>query len=167
MDEDPQLTQVIPAGARRFFVGVLVTAALAGFIYFMISGICDVLNASMSTPPSYSDFKMFLGTALTGLVGAVFALAFGVPVPRQGRGLVRRMRIRCARVGVFAPPWHSWNWDDIIGILYVAAYITAGIAAIVVRFTHDAEASVLIKDVTAAFIGTSLAMVSAFFGLTD
>jgi hypothetical protein len=121
-----------------------VGALLLGFVVVVVREI--VVTFGGAPPVTDESYELF-AVSLTGLAGGVFAVGLGA-APRA-RGGTRPDRVRSA-----------------VGLAYVVTYGLAGGLALVVCLVRLGASTGLLRGLAAAFLGTSVAAATAFFGVT-
>ena len=130
----------------RLALASVVGALLLGFVVVVVREVGATLGA---WPGGAGDSYELFAVSLTGMVGAVFAVALGAANtidPRRRTG-ARLERLR----GWFAQA-------------YVLTYAIAGAVALVVCLVRLGESTSLLRSLAATFLGTGVAAASAFFG---
>lgn len=124
----------------------VVGALLLGFVVVVVRESGATLGA---WPGGAGDSYELFAVSLTGMVGAVFAVALGAAntiAPRRGtRARLERLR--------------GWFVQA-----YVLTYAIAGAVALVVCLVRLGESTSLLRSLAATFLGTGIAAASAFFG---
>ena len=134
-------------GAHVLALASVVGALLVGFVVIVVREVGATVGAWDGG--SGDPYELF-AVSLTGLVGAVFAVALGAShrPPPGGR---RTLSVE-----------HLQSW---FGRVYVLAYSLAGGTALVVCLVRLSASTPLLRSLAATFLGTSVAAASAFFGL--
>jgi hypothetical protein len=135
---------LLPATAQTMTLVIVVGALLVGFVVVVVREVVVTLGAAQ--PVSDESYELF-AVSLTGLAGGVFAVGLGT-APR-GRAARRSERVRSA-----------------VGLAYVVTYGLAGGLALVVCLLRLGASTALLRGLAAAFLGTSVAAATAFFGVT-
>ena len=132
-----------PDGQDVALAAVLATL-LAGFVLVVVREIGATLGI---VDGGRGDSYQLFAVSLTGLVGAVFALAMG--------GSRRTAAANAAD-------------DDqrrrFFSTAYVLTYVTAGAIALLVCLVRLGSSTVILRSLAAAFLGTAIAVASAYFG---
>lgn len=135
-----------PGGTAVLALAGVVGALLLGFVVVVVREIGATVRA---WPGGTGDSYELFAVSLTGMVGAVFAVALGAASTIAPR---RRARARLERLrGWFAQ-------------VYVLTYAIAGAVALVVCLVRLGESTSLLRSLAATFLGTGVAAASAFFG---
>lgn len=106
-----------------------------------------VVTFGAAAPVTDESYELF-AVSLTGLAGGVFAVGLGT-APR-GRAAARTDRVRST-----------------VGLAYVVTYGLAGGLALVVCLVRLGASTGLLRGLAAAFLGTSVAAATAFFGVAS
>jgi MFS family permease len=143
-------TNTRPRSARRqapeaqgLALGAVLATLLAGFVLVVAREIGATLGV---VDGGRGDSYQLFAVSLTGLVGAVFALAMGAP-----RSMSASVADRDPRRRFFASA-------------YVLTYVTAGAVALLVCLVRLGSSTVILRSLAAAFLGTAVAVASAYFG---
>jgi len=135
--------------AQVLALASVVGALLVGFVVVVVREVGATLG--VWSGGSGDPYELF-AVSLTGLVGAVFAVALGASrqwdPPGRGAAAVERLQRWFARV-------------------YVVTYAVAGGVALVVCLVVLGASTSLLRSLAATFLGTSVAAASAFFGLHE
>jgi hypothetical protein len=123
---------------------IVVGALLAGFVVVVVREVLVTFGGA--EPVDDESYELF-AVSLTGLAGGVFAVGLGT-APRR-RGTTRPDRVRST-----------------VGLAYVVTYGLAGGIALVVCLVRLGASTGLLRGLAAAFLGTSVAAATAFFGVT-
>ncbi len=134
-------------GAHVLALASVVGALLLGFVVIVVREVGATIGAWAGG--SGDQYELF-AVSLTGLVGAVFAVALGAS--HRSAATDRRA----------AAVEHLRSW---FGRVYVLTYSLAGGTALVVCLVRLAASTPLLRSLAATFLGTSVAAASAFFGL--
>jgi len=135
------------AGAHVLALASVVGALLVGFAVIVVREVGATIGAWDGG--SGDPYELF-AVSLTGLVGAVFAVALGAS-HRSSPSDRRAVAVE-----------HLQSW---FGRVYVLTYSLAGGTALVVCLVRLAASTPLLRSLAATFLGTSVAAASAFFGL--
>jgi hypothetical protein len=125
-------------------LAIVVGALLAGFVVVVVREV--IVTFGGAAPVTDESYELF-AVSLTGLAGGVFAVGLGT-APRA-RGGTRPDRVRST-----------------VGLAYVVTYGLAGGIALVVCLVRLGASTGLLRGLAAAFLGTSVAAATAFFGVT-
>lgn len=141
-----QRVRTTVGGAPIVALAGVVGTLLLGFVVVVVREVGATLGAWLGgTGDPYELFAV----SLTGMVGAVFAVALGasqaIAPGRRGRAALGRL--------------HSWFRQ-----IYVLTYAIAGAVALVVCLVRLGESTSLLRSLAATFLGTAIAAASAFFG---
>jgi hypothetical protein len=136
---------LLAARAHALTLVLVVGALLLGFVVVVVREV--VVTLGVASAVSDESYELF-AVSLTGLAGGVFAVGLGT-APRA-RDAARSNRLRGA-----------------VGTAYVVAYGSAGALALVVCLVRLGDSTPLLRGLAAAFLGTSVAAATAFFGVTD
>lgn len=117
---------------------------LAGFVLVVAREIGATLDL---VDGGRGDSYQLFAVSLTGLVGAVFALGLGAG--------------RAARRTPKPDPLRRF-----FASAYVLTYVVAGGIALLVCLVRLGSSTVVLRSLAAAFLGTAVAVVSAYFGTT-
>ena len=129
--------------AHTLVLALVVGALLVGFVVVVVREVAVTLGAA--TAVNDESYELF-AVSLTGLAGGVFAVGLGT-APRRHDG-ARADRVRSA-----------------VSLAYVIAYGAAGALALVVCLVRLGNSTALLRGLAAAFLGTSVAAATAFFGV--
>jgi len=124
-------------------LGAVLATLLGGFVLVVAREIGATL--AIVDGGRGDSYEMF-AVSLTGLVGAVFALALGAS--RTTRTVVA-------------------DHDPLrrfFASAYVLTYVTAGAVALLVCLVRLGSSTVILRSLAAAFLGTAVAVTSAYFG---
>ena len=122
---------------------IVVGALLLGFVVVVVREV--VVTFGGAAPVTDESYELF-AVSLTGLAGGVFAVGLGT-APRA-RPMARADRVRST-----------------VGLAYVVTYGLAGGLALVVCLVRLGASTGLLRGLAAAFLGTSVAAATAFFGV--
>jgi hypothetical protein len=134
---------LLAATAQTTTLVIVVGALLVGFVVVVVREV--VVTFGAAAPVTDESYELF-AVSLTGLAGGVFAVGLG-NAPR-GRRTSRPDRIRST-----------------VGLAYVVTYGLAGGVALVVCLVRLGASTGLLRGLAAAFLGTSVAAATAFFGV--
>jgi hypothetical protein len=95
-----------------------------------------------------NDSYQLFAVSLTGLAGGVFVVGMRPSAPSRKTAPDARFR-------------------SIISAAYVLVYVAAGGTALVVCLWRLGDSTPLLRSLAAAFLGASVAAVSAFFGIDE
>lgn len=102
----------------------------------------------------------YLFNTLSGLVGGIFALAFGLPSPSSSEGLDRTAK----KIHSLSNMMTSDEKSEKLGYFYALSYIIIGIAAIVIWIVKSDEAVCNhIVTISQVFLGMMVAIVTGYF----
>lgn len=124
-------------------LGAVLGTLLVGFVVVVAREIGATLDL---VDGGRGDSYQLFAVSLTGLVGAVFALALGVS-RRAGASDIADEPLQ----RVFATA-------------YVLTYVVAGGAALLVCLVELGSSTTILRSLAAAFLGTAVAVASAYFG---
>jgi hypothetical protein len=124
-------------------LGAVLTTLLGGFVLVVGREIGATLGV---VDGGHGDSYQLFAVSLTGLVGAVFALAMGA-AHRRRAGDVRHDTL------------HRF-----FATAYVLTYVAAGAIALLVCLVRLGSSTVILRSLGAAFLGTAVAVASAYFG---
>ena len=124
-------------------LGAVLGTLLIGFVLVVGREIGATLG--VVTGGRGDSYQLF-AVSLTGLVGAVFALAMGA---------ARRRR---------AGDGHRDALHRFFAAAYVLTYVAAGAIALLVCLVRLGSSTVILRSLAAAFLGTAVAVASAYFG---
>ena len=143
-------TSTRPKSARRqapeaqgLALGAVLATLLAGFVLVVAREIGATLEI---VDGGRGDSYELFAVSLTGLVGAVFALALGA-----SRSTTTAVADRDPLRRFFANA-------------YVLTYVTAGAVGLLVCLIRLGSSTVILRSLAAAFLGTAVAVASAYFG---
>lgn len=129
-------------GGQGLALGSVLATLLIGFVVVVAREIGATLGfAGGGRGDSYQLFAV----SLTGLVGAVFALAMSAsrrPPATSGRDSLRQFFVSA----------------------YAIAYVAAGGIALLVCLVRLGSSTVVLRSLAAAFLGTGVAVASSYFG---
>jgi hypothetical protein len=135
---------LLTTGTRTVTISIVVGALLVGFVIVVAREI--LVTFGLGRPVHGDSYELF-AVSLTGLAGGVFAVGLGTA--RAAPGAERRARLR-----------------SLVALAYVATYGAAGALALVVCLVRLGDSTSLLRSLAAAFLGTSIAAATAFFGVT-
>ena len=125
-------------------LGAVLGTLLVGFVVVVAREIGATLDL---VDGGRGDSYQLFAVSLTGLVGAVFALGMGA-----GRAPRRTPRPDPLR--------------RFFASAYVLTYVVAGAVALLVCLVRLGSSTVTLRSLAAAFLGTAVAVTSAYFGTT-
>jgi hypothetical protein len=134
--------------AQVLALASVVGALLVGFVVVVVREVGATVGAWAG---GRGDPYELFAVSLTGLVGAVFAVALGAS---------RRLERSSRAVAVERLQRRFGQW-------YVVTYALAGGTALVVCLVRLGASTSLLRSLAATFLGTSVAAASSFFGLHD
>lgn len=138
-----------PASASRHLaLAVTGGALLVGFAVVVVR---EILATFDVTEPVHDDSYELFAVSLTGLAGGAFAA--GV---RNDR---RRRRRPSSRT--------DDRWRRILVTAFVAGYVLSGSVALLVCLVRLGSSTSVLRGLAAAFLGTSVATLTAFLELPD
>ncbi|MCJ7671575.1 MAG: hypothetical protein MUP67_05955 [Acidimicrobiia bacterium] len=137
-------THRAPEGQAVALAAVLATL-LAGFVLVVGREIGATLGI---VDGGRGDSYQLFAVSLTGLVGAVFALAMGASRRTSSTATGDDPRRR------------------LFSTAYVLTYVMAGAIALLVCLVRLGSSTVILRSLAAAFLGTAVAVASAYFGTT-
>ena len=140
----PTPRPLLAATAQTMTLIIVVGALLVGFVVVVVREV--VVTFGGATPVTDESYELF-AVSLTGLAGGVFAV--GLSNAPRVRGASRPDRVRST-----------------VGLAYVVTYGLAGGVALVVCLVRLGASTGLLRGLAAAFLGTSVAAATAFFGVT-
>ena len=94
-----------------------------------------------------NDSYQLFAVSLTGLAGGVFVVGMRPPTPSRTTPDAR--------------------FRSVVGAAYVLVYVAAGGTALVVCLWRLGDSTPLLRSLAAAFLGASVAAVSAFFNIDE
>jgi hypothetical protein len=130
--------------SQTLALGAVLATLLLGFVLVVAREIGATLDL---VDGGRGDSYQLFAVSLTGLVGAVFALGLGA-----GRSTHR--------------PTKPDPLRRFFASAYVLTYVVAGAIALVVCLVRLGSSTVVLRSLAAAFLGTAVAVVSAYFGTT-
>ena len=140
------------SATRHLALAVIGGALLVGFAVVVVRETLATFGAvSPVTDESYELFAV----SLTGLAGGAFAA--GVRADQQ------RRESNPSR----ATPTPDERWRGIIVAAFVAGYVVAGSVALIVCLVRLGASTAVLRGLAAAFLGTSVASLTAFLDLPD
>lgn len=155
---------------------VVVIIALIGYIAVSVYAFYEAFQSAGEEKFAFNTAIAYLASGLTGLVGGIVAVAFGVEhdtPPNDGAKNFRdkkpesRMSIKTKSLGSFSSTTKSddngKSGKEKIGMFYAIAYILIGVAAIVIWVMLDAETSQSVKNMATTFVGLLIPIVVAYF----
>ena len=125
-------------------LAVVLGTLLVGFVLVAAREIGATLGI---VEGGHGDSYQLFAVSLTGLVGAVFALAMGAS------------RRTAAATATDDDPRRRF-----FSTAYVLTYVTAGAIALLVCLVRLGSSTVILRSLAAAFLGTAIAVASAYFG---
>ncbi|MCJ7436717.1 MAG: hypothetical protein MUP97_03005 [Acidimicrobiia bacterium] len=129
--------------AQGLALGAVLATLLGGFVLVVAREIGATLGI---VDGGRGDSYELFAVSLTGLVGAVFALALGA-----SRGTTTAVADRDPLRRFFANA-------------YVLTYVTAGAVGLLVCLIRLGSSTVILRSLAAAFLGSAVAVASAYFG---
>lgn len=129
--------------AQGLALGAVLATLLVGFVLVVAREIGATLGV---VDGGRGDSYQLFAVSLTGLVGAVFALAMGA-----SRSMSEAVADRDPLRRFFASA-------------YVLTYVVAGATALLVCLVRLGSSTVILRSLAAAFLGTAVAVASAYFG---
>ena len=129
--------------AQGLALGAVLATLLCGFVLVVAREIGATLGI---VDGGRGDSYELFAVSLTGLVGAVFALALGA-----------------SRSTTTAVADHD-PLRRFFANAYVLTYVTAGAVGLVVCLIRLGSSTVILRSLAAAFLGTAVAVASAYFG---
>lgn len=155
---------VVPEGARRAVVAILLLLTVAAHIWFTLRIVGDTLDAADGRAPIYDAYFSYWAGLLASLVATPAAIAFGQAAPklpdepgRKTRPLNARLNILGAAVA--AKERRVASGSQIMGVLYLAVWLLTGLYALATWFGNRDEASVAHYALATAFSGIAIAIV--------
>ena len=131
--------------ARRLALSVILVVLLAGFAVVVAREVAATLG--VGEYESNDSYQLF-AVSLTGLAGGVFVIGMRPPAPTR-------------------KPAPDARFRSVVGAAYVLVYVVAGGTALVVCLWRLGDSTPLLRSLAAAFLGASVAAVSAFFGVEE
>jgi hypothetical protein len=141
------------AGATRHLaLAVIGGALLVGFAVVVIRETLATFGAV--APVTDESYELF-AVSLTGLAGGAFAAGVRTDQQRRGRPTT--------------PTWSRGDerWRRIIVVSFVTGYVVAGSVALIVCLVRLGASTAVLRGLAAAFLGTSVATLTAFLDLPD
>lgn len=126
-------------------MSLILVILLAGFVLVVVREIAATLSGGVH---DVNDSYQLFAVSLTGLAGGVFVV--GMRPQASSRPTASDARFR-----------------SVVGAAYVLVYVAAGGAALVVCLWRLGDSTPLLRSLAAAFLGASVAAVSAFFGIDE
>ncbi len=130
--------------SQSIALGAVLATLLLGFVLVVAREVGATLDL---VDGGHGDSYQLFAVSLTGLVGAVFALGLGA-----GRNARR--------------PTKPDPLRQFFASAYVLTYVMAGAIALLVCLVRLSSSTVVLRSLAAAFLGTAVAVVSAYFGTT-
>ena len=181
---------------RKTLVSILVVIAILGYVacsIYLFKFSFSILDDSGKLPENFAEelnsSLAYITTGLTGLVGSIVAIAFGVQAPKappslQGAAAVpetQRQRtqfdnINFRRLGSFMQPKEGLpaqadvidnnkknDRQGIFGFIYALAYILIGLSAIVIWIINEDQTIESVSHMATSFFGMMIPIVAGFF----
>jgi hypothetical protein len=134
---------------RHLALAVIGGALLVGFAVVVIRE--TLATFGVVAPVTDESYELF-AVSLTGLAGGAFAA--GVRTDQH-----RRVRRRATTA--------DERWRTIIVASFVSGYVLAGSAALIVCLVRLGASTSVLRGLAAAFLGTSVATLTAFLDLPE
>jgi hypothetical protein len=141
---------VLSLRTRAAVQAAVAAGLLVGFVVVVAREMLATIGVTGSGGAG-DEYQLF-AVSLTGLAGGVFAVALraGPDGPRMRQRALRSDALRNA-----------------VGAAFVLAYVAAGTIATIVCLVRLGSATDLLKSLAATFLGTSVAVASSLFGITE
>ncbi|WP_420320112.1 hypothetical protein [Flagellimonas sp.] len=180
---------------RKILVSFLVVIAILGYVgcsIYLFKFSFSILDDSGKLPENFAEEMnsslAYITTGLTGLVGSIVAIAFGVQAPKPlappGAAAVPEMKkqtqpfnnINFQHLGSFIQPTKGLpaqadivdkkNKNDrqgVFGFIYALAYILIGLSAIVIWIINEDQTIESVSHMATSFFGMMIPIVAGFF----
>ena len=140
------------SATRHLALAVIGGALLVGFAVVVIR---ETLATFGIVPPVTDESYELFAVSLTGLAGGAFAA--GVRTDQHRRALLRpRSQVPSDE-----------RWRRVIVASFVTGYVLAGSVALIVCLVRLGASTAVLRGLAAAFLGTSVATLTAFLDLPD
>lgn len=159
---------------RKLLEVMIVILAIFGYVAVSVYIFYEAFQLSKDPQYETNTAIAYIASGLTGLVGGIVAVAFGVEqdIPPNDplikvvdHSSPKRMAMKTKSLGSLSSPNPSNgnNHREKIGMIYTVAYILIGLAAIIIWVFLDEKASQSVKNMATTFLGLVLPIVIAYF----
>ncbi len=139
------------SATRHLALAVIGGALLVGFAVVVIRE--TLATFGVVDPVRDESYELF-AVSLTGLAGGAFAA--GVRADQRRR-----------EAPTAAEPGPDDRWRRVIVVAFVVGYVVAGTLALIVCLVRLGSSTAVLRGLAAAFLGTSVASLTAFLELPD